>query len=95
MKELKLDRARIGVSGLSGLLRAPEGTVVAGILDKVRHAFPTARFDNATDLLQEARAVKGNEEIAWIERAAEILDQVIAGSSRKPNRASWKTTWWR
>src|ERR1051325_2436207 len=27
MKELQLDRARIGVSGLSGLLRAPEGTV--------------------------------------------------------------------
>jgi len=78
MTELKLDRARIGVSGLSGLLRAPEGTVVAGILDKVRRAFPTARFDNATDLLQEARAVKGSEEIAWIERAAEILDQVIA-----------------
>jgi Xaa-Pro aminopeptidase len=78
MKELKLDRARIGVSGLSGLLRAPEGTVVAGILDKVRHAFPAARFDNATNLLQEARAVKGSEEIAWIERAAEILDQVVA-----------------
>src|SRR5215472_8129367 len=74
MKELKLDRARIGVSGLSGLLRAPEGTVVAGILDKVRHALPAAQYDNATDLLQEARAVKGSEEIAWIERAAEILD---------------------
>src|SRR6185437_12864171 len=78
MKELLLDRGRIGISGLSGLLRAPEGTVVAGILEKVRRAFPAARFDNATELLQEARAVKGAEEIAWIERAAEILDRVVA-----------------
>lgn len=78
MKELRLDRGRIGISGLSGLLRAPEGTVVTGILEKVHRAFPAARFDNATELLQEARAVKGAEEIAWIERAAEILDRVVA-----------------
>jgi Xaa-Pro aminopeptidase len=78
MKELKLGHARIGVSGLSGLLRAPEGTVVSGMLDSVRRAFPDAQFENATVLLQDARAVKGIEEIAWIERAAEILDKVVA-----------------
>ena len=77
MKELKLREARIGVSGLSGLLRAPEGTVVTGMLDKVKAALPRAQFENATELLQEARAVKGSEEVAWIERAAEILDQVV------------------
>ena len=36
MKELKLANGRIGVSGLSGLLRAPEGTVVVGMLEPVR-----------------------------------------------------------
>lgn len=77
MKELKLDRSRIGVSGLSGLLRAPEGTVVSGIYEKVKAAFPQAQFENATELMQEARAVKGKEEVAWIERAAEILDKVV------------------
>jgi Xaa-Pro aminopeptidase len=77
MKELKLDRSRIGVSGLSGLLRAPEGTVISGIYEKVKAAFPQARFANATELMQEARAVKGREEVAWIERAAEILDEVV------------------
>ena len=77
MKELQLDQARIGVSGLSGLLRAPEGTVVTGILEKVRVAFPRAKFQNATELLQEARSVKGPEEVAWIERAAAILDKVV------------------
>jgi Xaa-Pro dipeptidase len=77
MKELKLDSARVGVSGLSGLLRAPEGTVVSGMLEKVKRAFPGARYENATELLQDARAVKGKEEIAWIERAAGILDRVV------------------
>jgi Xaa-Pro aminopeptidase len=78
MKELNLDRKRIGVSGLSGLLRAPEGTVVGGMLDHVRRAFPNAQFENATELLQDARSIKGPEEVAWIERAAEILDKVVA-----------------
>jgi Xaa-Pro dipeptidase len=78
MKELQLDRARIGISGLGGLLRAPEGTVVSGMLEKVIRAFPRAQFENATELLQDARSVKGPEEVAWIERAAEILDNVVA-----------------
>lgn len=77
LRELKLDSARIGVSGLGGLLRAPEGTVVAGMLDKVKNAFPKAQFESATELLQDARSVKGEEEVAFIERAAEILDRVV------------------
>ena len=78
MKELKLDNGRIGVSGLNGLLRAPEGTVVVGMLDPVRQAFPNAQFENATEILQDARSIKSPEEVAWMERAAEILDQVVA-----------------
>ncbi|HEY1232464.1 MAG TPA: hypothetical protein VGH22_03710 [Candidatus Binatia bacterium] len=93
MKELKLDGGRIGVSGLSGLLRAPEGTVVAGILDKVRRAFPATRFENATELLQEARAVKSAEEIAWIERGAEILDRVVTALLAKAKPGVMETEW--
>lgn len=78
IKELKLGRSRIGVSGLGGLLRAPEGTVVSGMIEKVRTALPGAQLENATELLQEARSVKGSEEVAWIERAAGILDKVVA-----------------
>jgi Xaa-Pro dipeptidase len=77
MNELGLGQARIGVSGLSGLLRAPEGTVVSGMIEKLRKIFPKAQFENATELLQDARSVKGPEEVAWIERAAAILDKVV------------------
>ncbi len=83
LKALRLEGARIGVSGLSGLLRAPEGTVVSGILHKVKSAFPRAEFTNATELLQDVRSVKGAEEVAWIERAAEILDRVVEAILRK------------
>jgi len=76
LRELRFDRARIGVCGLSGLLRAPEGTVVWGIFEKIQKAFPGASFENATELLQDARSVKSAEEVACIERAAEILDRV-------------------
>ena len=77
IRELQLEQARIGVCGLSGLLRAPEGTVVSGMLEKMKAAFPRAAFENATELLQDARSIKGLEEIAWIERAAEMLDAVV------------------
>ncbi|MGH7824359.1 MAG: M24 family metallopeptidase [Candidatus Binatia bacterium] len=77
IKELKLDQACIAVAGLAGLLRAPEGTVVAGMLEKVKKAYPKAQFESATELLQDARSVKGLEEVAWIEKAAGILDKVV------------------
>lgn len=77
MKELGLDRGCIGISGLNGLLRAPEGTVVVGMFDKVKKVFPNGQFESATELLQETRSVKGAEEVAFIERAAEILDKVV------------------
>ena len=58
IEELRLGQARIGVSGLGGLLRAPEGTV-SGIIEKLRKTFPKAQFENATELLQDARSVSG------------------------------------
>ncbi len=77
IKELGLERGRIGVCGLSGLLRAPEGTVVWGIYEKIQKALPNATFESATELMQDARSIKGPEEIAMVERAAEILDRVV------------------
>jgi Xaa-Pro aminopeptidase len=77
IRELKLERGRIGVCGLKGLLRAPEGTVCWGIFEKVRSALPNAIFESATELMQNARSVKSAEEIARIEKSAEILDAVV------------------
>ncbi|HTM09177.1 MAG TPA: M24 family metallopeptidase [Verrucomicrobiae bacterium] len=75
LKEIRAER--VGVIGLSGLVRAPEGVVPWGTYEKIRSALPQVRFENATDLMQEARSVKSTEEIAFIEKAAEIIGNAI------------------
>src|SRR5215470_11687088 len=76
LKEIRA--ARVGVIGLSGMVRAPEGVVPWGTYEKIRGALPAVHFENATDLMQEARSVKSAEEIAFIEKAAEIIGAAIA-----------------
>lgn len=75
LKEIRAER--IGVIGLAGLVRAPEGVVPWQGLEKIKSALPHARFENATGLMQEARAVKSKEEIAFVEKSAEILGRAI------------------
>ena len=75
LKEIRAER--VGVVALSGLVRAPEGVVPWGTFEKIRTALTKVKFENATDLMQEVRSVKSEEEIAFIEKAAEIIDKAI------------------
>ncbi len=75
LKEIRAER--VGVIGLSGLVRAPEGVVPWGTFEKIRQALPAVKFENATDLIQEVRAVKSAEEVAFIEKAADIIGKAI------------------
>jgi len=75
LKEIRAER--VGVIGLTGLVRAPEGVVPWGTYEKIRGALPSVQFENATDLMQEARSVKSAEEIAFIEKAAAIIGSAI------------------
>lgn len=75
LKEIRAER--VGVIGLSGLVRAPEGVVPWGTFEKIRQALPRVKFENATDLMQEVRAVKSAEEVAFIEKAAEIIGKAL------------------
>lgn len=77
LRELGLARGRIGVSGLEGLVRAPEGVVPWGLFERLRRALPDARFVDATAVLQEARAVKSAEEIAFLHRAAALAEAAV------------------
>jgi Xaa-Pro aminopeptidase len=75
---LKETRAqRVGVIGLAGLVRAPEGVVPWGTFEKIRQALPGVQFESATDLMQEVRSVKSAEEIAFIEKAAGIISKAL------------------
>ena len=76
---------RIGVVGLSGVLRFPDGTVMAGELEALGAALPDAAIADATALLHDIRQVKSAEEIALIERAqvcADALSEAVFATAR-------------
>ena len=75
LKEIGAER--VGVIGLGGLVRAPEGVVSWGTYEKIRQALPGVQFENATALMQEVRSIKSAEEIAFIEKAAEIISKAL------------------
>jgi Xaa-Pro aminopeptidase len=75
LKEIRAER--VGVIALSGLVRAPEGVVPWGTFEKIREALPNVQFENATDLMQEVRSVKSAEEVAFIEKAADIISKAL------------------
>lgn len=72
LKEMALERSSIGVVGLEG--REPEGDIPYVTYSKILQACPGARFENATDLLEEVRLVKSDAEIALIKEAMRIGD---------------------
>jgi len=75
--ELGLQKGTIGIAGLSGLFRAPEGIIPYSSVKAILEAFPQAKLVNATEMMQEVRAVKSNEEVSFLERSAEIIEKAI------------------
>jgi Xaa-Pro aminopeptidase len=72
IKELKLDRGSFGIVATLHNYHMPFPDYL-----KLIEAFPDARFGDATDLLDEIRAVKSAVEIKLIEKASEIGDEAI------------------
>lgn len=78
IRELGLERGRIGISGLADLARAPSGTVTFATVDAIARAFSAATIVNATPLMQNIRAIKSAEEVAFLERSMAIVEKMIA-----------------
>jgi Xaa-Pro dipeptidase len=77
LRELSVERGRIGIAGLTDMPRLPDGVVSHGIYMKLRNAFPQAELVTATFLMDEARFVKSQEEIAFLTRAIELVEGAI------------------
>ncbi len=78
LRQLKMDKARIGVSRLVGALRNEEGDVCYTTLDRLKAALPGARFESASDLMMRVKLVHSDEELVAMERAAEAGERGIA-----------------
>jgi len=75
--ELKLDGGSIGISQLSGQSRTPDGVFPAGTLQRLSLGLPDAKIQDATGLMTRIRSVKSAEEVAALERAADITDKML------------------
>ncbi len=75
--ELGLEKGTIGISGLGGFFRAPEGIIPYSSVKAIQEAFPQAKLVNATEMMQEIRAVKSTEEVAMLERSAAIVEKTV------------------
>jgi len=77
IKELGLGQGTIGIAGLAGLFRAPEGIIPYSSVKAIQDTFPRAKLINATEMMQEIRAIKSAEEVSLLERSAGIIEKVI------------------
>ena len=85
INELGLQKGTIGISGLAGLFRAPEGIIPYSSVKAIQDAFPQAKVVNATEVMQEIRAVKSAEEVSMLERSAVIVEKTIEAMVENAN----------
>ena len=93
MKELGLgDKARIGITGLGGGTRTPEGAVGHQFWLQIREGFPNAELIDATSILVETRYIKSEEEIGVLTKSMELVEkgyQAILDTAR-PGVKDWE-----
>src|SRR5581483_2714448 len=77
LRELKADGKRIGICGLAGGTRTPEGTILHGTYEAIAKAVPNSEIVNATDLLQEVRCVKSQEEIDVLQDSVDLVERAV------------------
>jgi Xaa-Pro aminopeptidase len=78
LKELGLERARVGVSGLASQYHRAEGIIPYETWSRISSSFPNATFVPATHVLEKSRVVKGEEEIAVIQHICDADEAAIA-----------------
>lgn len=74
LQELGVDRHRVGISSLTGNVRAGDGTVTYKQWERLNEAFPNAAFEDVSAMMGELRAVKSSEELAVIQKATDITE---------------------
>lgn len=77
IEELGLSRARIGMDGLAGPLD-PDGWLPSSVDQRLRELMPKVQFVALDDMLELQRTCKSDEEIAMLEQAAELGDQMLS-----------------
>jgi Xaa-Pro dipeptidase len=77
ISELGPQKGTIGIAGLAGLFRAPEGIIPYSSVKAIHDAFPGVKLVNATEMMQEVRAIKSAEEVSFLDHSARIVEKTI------------------
>ena len=77
LREVPLPNKRVGIVGLEGYVRAPEGVVLYGFMQALRDALPDVQWIDFTAQIQGLRAVKSTEEIAFLAKSMELVDRAF------------------
>jgi len=67
----------LGIAGLSGLTRSPDGIIPFTTIAALQQTFPAARIADATDLMRNIRAIKSAEEIGIMTHATAIAEAMV------------------
>jgi Xaa-Pro aminopeptidase len=92
LKELKVETGRIGITGLGGGTRSPEGTISHSFWTQIRENLPKAEIVDATAILTETRYIKSQEEIDVLTKSMAIIEEGVAAeiASAKPGATDWE-----
>lgn len=71
VKELKLDKARIGIEGYDRYIQIPHNHY-----EELREKLPNAKLEFA-DIIERLRLIKSDEEIKFIRKAAQLSDMAV------------------
>jgi Xaa-Pro dipeptidase len=77
LHELGIRRERIGISGLGPGTRTPMGTILRGFFGQLTEAFPAASFVDTSELFEQARFVKSDEELDVLQQSEDIIEAAI------------------
>lgn len=81
IQELAADAGRddltVAITGLEGVLRAPEGTVPWATVEKVRELVPRAKIVNGTDICRYPRYRKSQEEIDMLQTSVDLIEDMV------------------
>jgi len=75
--EMGKSNLTIAITGLQGVLRAPEGVVPWATVEKIKEMMPQATIVNGTDICRYPRFHKSAEEIAMIQRSVDLIEQMV------------------
>jgi Xaa-Pro dipeptidase len=76
-QEMGKEDLTIAITGLEGVLRAPEGVVPWKTVEVIKEKMPKAKIVNGTDLCRHPRYIKSQEEIDILQKSTDIIELMV------------------